>query len=237
MPPEKPSTQPAAGRLLAIGDVHGCTMQLDALWKAIAPTPADTIVFLGDYVDRGPDSKGVIDRLIEWKSGFNLVCLRGNHELMMQRSKEDRDERKIWLQVGGADTLASYSPVPGRMGKFEDVPPEHEEFLDSLVDYYESESAVFVHANLDASKPLDEQIEDELFWRPLDEPIELPSGKRVICGHTSQKSGKILDLKSTLCIDTYVYGGGSLTCLDVSSLHYWQANIIGKIVEADLPPR
>ena len=91
------------GRLLAIGDVHGCTVQLDALWEAIEPTPSDTIVFLGDYVDRGPDSKGVIDRLIDWKKTLALVCLRGNHELMMQRSKDDLTERRIWMQVGGAD--------------------------------------------------------------------------------------------------------------------------------------
>ena len=221
-------------RLLAIGDVHGCTVQLDALWEAIEPTPSDTIVFLGDYVDRGPDSKGVIDRLIEWKKSFTLVCLRGNHELMMQRSKDDLAERRIWMQVGGADCLASYSPTPGRMGKIDEVPDEHWKFLDELVDYYESERTVFIHANLDPAKSFDDQTEDDLFWRPLDEPISLANGKRVICGHTSQKSGRILDLGSTVCIDTHAYGGGMLTCLDCSNWHYWQANLLGKVSEGQL---
>jgi serine/threonine protein phosphatase 1 len=228
----------SSGRIVAFGDVHGSTLQLDALWYAITPTPADTFVFLGDYVDRGPDSKGVLDRLIEWSKAFRLVCLRGNHELMMVRSREDNEERKGWLNFGGAESLASYSPRPGRMGKLDDVPESHWDFLENgLVDYYETNRVVFAHAGLDPAKPLDGQTEVSLFWLPLGGPIELASGKVVVCGHTAQKSGTVLDLGSTVCIDTCVYGTGTLTCLDVTAWHGWRADLLGRVTEFDLPGR
>ena len=233
-----PNANTKTGRLLAIGDVHGCIMQLDALWIAIAPTQDDTVVFLGDYVDRGPDSKGVIDRLLEWKQTHKLVCLRGNHELMMVRSKDDLESRKMWMQFGGAETLASYSPRSGRMGGFDDVPESHWDFLENqLLDYYETSSTIFTHANLVPDQPLNEQAELWLFWESLTGPVAHESGKVFICGHTSQRSGKVLDLGTTICIDTYVYGGGTLTCLDVNARHIWQADILGRVVESDLPER
>lgn len=225
-------------RLLAIGDVHGCTQQLDALIETIRPTADDTVVFLGDYVDRGPDSKGVIDRLIAWKQTFKPICLRGNHELMMQRSRTSLSERRMWLAVGGSDCLASYSAVMGRMGRVDDVPAEHWDFLDrDLVDLYESDRTIFVHAGLSNDHPLKEQPEEVAFWDPLERAIGHSSGKTVIVGHTSQRSGAIWDLGDTICIDTFAHGGGNLTCLDVSTWHYWQANLIGRISEGDLPKR
>lgn len=226
------------GRLLAFGDVHGCTMQLDALWTAVKPTADDTIVFLGDYVDRGPDSKGVIDRLMEWRKTYKVICLRGNHELMMQRAKEDPEEKKLWMQVGGADCLASYSATPGRMGKMEDVPEEHWSFIeDSLADYFETDRAIFVHATVLPQLPLSEQQELELFWEQLTTPIQHFSGKIMICGHTAQKSGNILDLGSSICIDTCVYGTGKLTSLDVSTWQYWQADLLGRVKSDQLAAR
>ena len=110
-------------RTLAFGDIHGATANLDALLAAVAPTPDDWLIFLGDYVDRGPDSKGVLDRLIALKATHRVVCLRGNHELMMLQARADAGMRKMWLGVGGMQCLASYSPTPGKSGKFEDIPP------------------------------------------------------------------------------------------------------------------
>jgi serine/threonine protein phosphatase 1 len=225
-------------RLLAIGDIHGCTMQLDAIWDAVQPTPDDTIIFLGDYVDRGPDSKGVIDRLLEWKQQLPIVTLRGNHELMMLRSRESPADRRAWLQFGGNECLASYSPIPGRMGTFEHVPESHWEFLEKGIEnYHETEKFVFVHAGLDPAVALEEQIERYMQWEFLEQAIKLESKKTVIVGHTSQRSGEILDLDTTICIDTNVYGNGCLTCLDLNNWHYWQANILGRIREADLRKR
>ncbi|MBY0512714.1 MAG: serine/threonine protein phosphatase, partial [Gemmataceae bacterium] len=85
-------------RVLAIGDVHGCLEPLDALLDWVRPGPDDTVVTLGDYVDRGPDTKGVLDRLIGLKrEGLRLVCLRGNHELMMLAAREGRGDLRMWL--------------------------------------------------------------------------------------------------------------------------------------------
>src|SRR4051812_9915865 len=113
-------------RALAIGDVHGVSAALDALLTAVAPTPADRLVFLGDYVDRGPDTRGVLDRLIRLRTAFpNAVFLRGNHELMMTRARGDRSEARMWLSVGGTQALASY----GKGAGLDAVPAGHWEFL------------------------------------------------------------------------------------------------------------
>lgn len=222
-------------RTLAFGDIHGASIQLDALLAAVRPRPDDRLVFLGDYVDRGPDSRGVLDRLIEVRNVHpNAVFLRGNHELMMTRARKDRGEMRMWLSVGGAQALASYGQAPGRNGKLSDVPDEHWDFLEGCRDYFETHSHLFVHANLDPELPPDEQGELMLFWEFLTGPIRHVSGKTVICGHTSQKSGRVLDLGDTICIDTFAYGGGFLTCLDVGARHFWQADATGRLKEDDL---
>jgi serine/threonine protein phosphatase 1 len=228
-------------RTLAIGDVHGSATALDALLLAIAPAPADRLVFLGDYVDRGPDTRGVLDRLIRLRAKFpHAVFLRGNHEVMMTRSRNSSWERRMWLQVGGRETLESYSDAPGAGSRMDDVPLEHWEFLTRhLVDYYETETNLFVHACLAPNLPLDQQPEELLFWEFLSPrwAVPHPSGKRVICGHTSQKDGCVLDLGHTICIDTFIYGGGWLTALDVDSLRFWQADERGRVRDGHLDPR
>ena len=225
-------------RLLAVGDVHGCSLHLDALLASVRPTPRDRLVFLGDLVDRGPDSRGVLDRVLGLKSTLDVVCLRGNHEILMARARTDPVARKEWLSVGGAETLASYSPIPGRLADLAAIPETHWEFIeDGCVNYVETDSAILVHANLDPDVPVDEQNDLMLFWEFLAGPIRHASGKTVVCGHTSQKSGAIWDLGPTVCIDTAAYTGGKLTCLDVATWHYWQADLFGRISEGDLPER
>jgi serine/threonine protein phosphatase 1 len=225
-------------RTLAIGDIHGTSTALDALLAAVRPTPADRLVFLGDYVDRGPDTRGVLDRLLALRESHNCVFLRGNHELMMTRARHDRGEARMWLSVGGAQALASYAPLPRWNTSLADVPAEHWDFLDNgLADYFETDSHIFVHANLFPELPLEEQPEVMLFWEFLNHAIRHESGKTVICGHSSQRGGLPLDLDDTICIDTAAYRGGWLTCLDVNRLHYWQADSTGQVREADLPPR
>ena len=138
-------------RVLAIGDVHGCSFLLDDLLAWVAPAADDTVVTLGDYVDRGPDSRGVLDRLVRMKrEGKRLVCLRGNHELMMLDARGgDRGATADWLSVGGLQTLGSYGPSPGRTGTLVDVPAEHWDFLEyNLLDYFETGTHIFVHAGL-----------------------------------------------------------------------------------------
>lgn len=216
-------------RTLAIGDVHGCLGPLDDLLAWVAPTPADTVVTLGDYVDRGPDSRGVLDRLIALKrAGRRLVCLRGNHELMMLAARSgDRGAVKMWLGVGGAQALGSYG-TGGRSGTLADVPAEHWEFLDyNLLDYYETATHIFVHAGVYPDHEMDEQPDNVLYWEFLGDAMRHYSGKTVVCGHTSQKSGEPKVIPGAVCIDTYCHGGGWLTCLEAETGRYWQVSPAG----------
>src|SRR5262249_33858026 len=102
-----------AGRTIAIGDIHGCPDALAALIDAIAPSPEDTVVLLGDYIDRGPNSRGVLDRLIALARRCRLVPLLGNHEEALLDALRDKDSLRRWLTLGAADTLRSYGWVPG----------------------------------------------------------------------------------------------------------------------------
>ena len=221
-------------RVLAIGDVHGCLMPLNDLLAAVKPTPDDLLITLGDLVDRGPDSKGVIDWMIRLRaSGVKLVCLRGNHEIMMvEARKGGSSELRMWQSVGGLQTLGSYGTAPGRAGTLKDVPAEHWDFLENgLVDYHETERFIFVHAAVYTDHELDEQPDDMLFWEFLPAAMRHQSGKTVICGHTSQKSGEPKVIPGAVCIDTYAHGGGWLTCLEVETGRYWQANALGTVRE------
>ena len=218
-------------RTLAIGDVHGCLHALNDLLDWVKPTADDLLVTLGDYVDRGPDSKGVLDRLIELRrSGLRLVCLRGNHEIMMLTARlGGRGDRQTWLSVGGVQTLGSYGAAPGKSGTIENVPPEHWEFLDyNLLDYHETQTHIFVHAGVLSGFDMDDQPEDALYWNFLGDAMRHKSGKRVVCGHTSQKAGVPKVVPGAVCIDTYAHGGGWLTCLDAASGRYWQVNLLGR---------
>lgn len=217
-------------RLLAIGDIHGCLLQLNDLLNLVKPTPDDTVITLGDYVDRGPDSRGVLDRLIALKkSGMKLHCIRGNHEVLMLAARQGQGSRNMWFGVGGLQTLGSYGASPGRSGTIEDVPQEHWEFLEyNLLDYHEVEKHIFVHAGVYCDIDMDEQPDYRLYWEFLPEAMRHHSGKPVICGHTSQKSGEVKVIPGAVCIDTHGYGGGWLTCLDALSGKYWQVNFLGK---------
>ena len=107
-------------RTLAIGDIHGCLAHLDALLQTIAPTADDHLVFLGDYVDRGPDSAGVLKRIIRLTQTHRVTALMGNHEQMMLAARESHDKHMDWLLNGGDATLRSYGGVGGVL---RDVPP------------------------------------------------------------------------------------------------------------------
>jgi len=215
-------------RHLAIGDIHGCITALKALIDFVGLRPDDTIVTLGDYVDRGPDSRAVVDFVINLGKTHHLVPLRGNHEIMMLDSREKKSWLHAWMQYGGDATLLSYSPSPGVAGSFADIPESHMDFLENrLVSYYECETHFFVHANADADKPLMDQTDPSLYWRKYGDPKAHCSGKIMVCGHTAQQSGKPINNEHAICIDTWAHGGGWLSCLDVESGTIWQANESG----------
>ena len=213
-----------AGRTLAIGDIHGCDVAFHALLKALAIADDDTVVVLGDVIDRGPGSKQVIERLLRLKEDCRLVFILGNHEEMMLDGLADERVAQGWLQYGGAATLFSYGGDPRA------VPPEHLDFLRAGVNYWETDHELFIHANLDPTVPLDKQEVEWLRWTHLTGyELPHPSGKRIVCGHTPQRSGVPLAMPGWVCIDTFVCGGGWLTCLDVETNEYCQTNPAGNL--------
>ncbi|MEM9538379.1 MAG: metallophosphoesterase family protein [Cyanobacteria bacterium P01_E01_bin.42] len=96
------------GRTIAIGDIHGCAIAFDLLLDSIALQPEDTVITLGDYIDRGNDSKGVIDRLIALHKKGQLIPLKGNHEIMLLEARQSQEEERQWRKYGGEITLKSY---------------------------------------------------------------------------------------------------------------------------------
>ena len=215
-------------RHLAIGDIHGCLTALAALADFVPFRPDDRLITLGDYVNRGPDVCGVLYWLMNWKRAHQLVPLRGNHELMMLAARDSREDFRRFLEVGGEATLASYSPF-GDRGRLVDVPDVHWDFLDGeTLPYYETDTHFFVHANAYPDIPLEEQPDFMLYWERFDDPPPHDNGKIMVCGHTSQRSGLPLNLGHAVCIDTRVYAKGWLTCLDVGTGRYWQANQQGE---------
>ena len=218
-----------ADRVFAIGDVHGCSLALRAILDRIQPDAADTIVTLGDYIDRGPDARAVVNLITQFGSQYKVVALRGNHETMMLATRDRQRWLRPWLSYSGEATLQSYG------GTFDDVPDEHFEFLENgLVAYYECDTHFFVHANAETHLALEDQSDAALYWRKFGNPDRHCSGKIMVCGHTPQQSGVPLDNGNAVCIDTLAHGGGWLTCLDVSSGTYWQANETGETRQLEL---
>lgn len=209
--------------VFAIGDIHGCFDALKAVFKAAGVLPGDTVVFLGDYVSRGPDSAKVIRWILKKQSTYRFVTLRGNHEVMMLRARKGKKHFKEWLNYGGDTILKSYNIVK-ELGWDERIPDAHWGFLKETAKYWQLEEFVFVHAGLKPGLALEDQKNHTLFWRKFKNPEEYAPGIQVICGHTSRKNGKIADFGHTICLDTYAYGGQWLSCLNVHSGEYWQAN-------------
>ena len=169
---------PAGERLYAIGDIHGCSDLLDRLTASIGAEETGVavqtrLVFLGDYLDRGPDSRGVMDRLIALRETRpNTVFLKGNHEAVFLDFLDAPDETEDWLHWGGAETLESYGVVRpwsrpvAELGHEmrERLPESHLSFLRELATFYEAGDYFFVHAGVKPGVPLDKQDERDLLW-------------------------------------------------------------------------
>lgn len=212
-----------ANRTLAIGDVHGCHRALLTLVSLLSLTQDDTLVFLGDLVDRGPNSKEVLEEVISLRSSCNVIVLTGNHEEMMKNAISGQGLFNAWLEAGGAATLNSYG------GEIENIPSEHIRFIMSGSPFYETDTEIFVHANLESDISMPNQESVFLRWKHVggSEPPHV-SGKRVVCGHTAQTDGIPLIFDGWVCIDTYAHGGKWLTCLDVDSDRVIQTNENGE---------
>jgi serine/threonine protein phosphatase 1 len=215
------------GRTIAIGDIHGCATALAKLIEAVDPQPDDTIVTLGDYVDRGPRSRDVIDQLIALQSRCRLVPLLGNHDEAMLAAIAGEQTLQSWIMIGGNPTLESY----GYSGNNEVFPPEHIAFLKGCLSYFETASHFFVHANYDPRLALERQDLTVLRWVSLRDYNPGPhiSHKVAVVGHTAQPKGEYLYLGYLICIDTGCCYGDWLTALDVEHGQLWQANEQGEL--------
>ena len=219
-------------RYFAIGDIHGCSHALNVLLAIINPKPNDIIITLGDYINKGPDSRGVIERLIQISKTHKLIALKGNHELLLIRNRFHPLEYLIKNQLIGSETLLSYKQQEFSLSN---IPENHWHFLShTCLDSWENETHIFVHANLDPCLPLNQQPEEQLFWEKFISPSPHYSGKTMICGHTCQKSGKPVNLGYAICLDTWACGEGWLSCLDIYGGQIWQVNQQGQIKTANI---
>ena len=219
-------------RTLAIGDIHGCNLALANLLKAVQPTLGDRVVFLGDYIDRGPGTNDVIEILLRLDEHCQPIFLCGNHEVMMLEARKDPLKQQMWEGVGGMDTVLSYGVHTGE-DWVSAIPKAHWAFIEKTGRFLETETHIFVHAGLDQSVDMSEQPDWILFWGFFDGMRPHKSGKRVICGHTPQHS-KPADRGFAVCIDTGAVFGGWLTCLDTGSGKFWQTNEQGETREGKL---
>lgn len=221
-------------RELAIGDIHGCVRAFRTLLEILKPEQADTIVLLGDYWDRGPDSCGVIESILELNRRCTVIALAGNHEKMLLRARSEPETLGEWLRQGGDATLDSYSRH-GYAREIECIPAEHWKFLaEQTLDYWETENSIFVHASIHPELGLDEQPDFLLFWQPFTNPTIHKSGRQIICGHASQKSGMPAVFDRGICIDTWAHGGGWLTCFDTIQQTFIQSSESGEHRTFDL---
>ncbi len=198
----------------AIPDIHG---RLDLLEQALsrilehAGNRTARVVTLGDYVDRGPNARGVIEFLMQWSfPNLQLVALKGNHEVMMWEACNNLVEAEWWIKNGGSMTLASYGEiVPGVL--LRDVIPQHHlEWIAKLPAYFADPKRVFVHAGLDPRLPLNQQSERALLWRRYPKDSKSGHGSRhVVHGHHAEAGGPIVSPGRTN-LDTMAWKTGRL---------------------------
>lgn len=220
--------------LIAIGDIHGCAASLEALLEAIDPAENDHLLFIGDYIDRGPDSRGVIDQLIALDKTHECTFLRGNHEALMLNYL-DLGAFNLWRINGGITTMQSYISDDGSAVE---IPEEHEQFVRDTKLYYETNDYFFVHAGLKADLTIQENLDqfgEEVFlWeRGHLEASSFAWEKPVVCGHTPHADP--VDREKLLMIDTgCVYHDqpemGTLTAVRLPQRTYIE------VAYADAPP-
>ncbi len=214
-------------RTLAIGDIHGHLAALVNLLRFVELQPEDRIIFLGDYVDKGPDVKGVIELLRELAQNRNAVFLLGNHDEMMIDAYRDPLKVAVWECLGGNAPLASYGEGP-LAEVMEKVPASHRSFLEeTCLNYLETPEYIFVHGGIRPEMNPAEEEKERLLWTTLALAAPHYSGRTVVCGHSSQRSGRIADLGHTICIDTAITHAGWLSCLALGSFEYWQVKTDG----------
>lgn len=175
------------GRTIAIGDIHGCVKTLEQLLIKVSPTPDDTLIFLGDYIDRGPNSMGVIDYIIQLQEQYIIVCLRGNHEQMMLDASRDYQLFDLWVRNGGDATLRSFG-----VEHINKIPQKYVEWLEQLSYYFVTEKEIYVHAGINTNIPNPFSDIEAMMWiRSFEVNPKRIHNKYVIHGHTPTSMGNI----------------------------------------------
>jgi serine/threonine protein phosphatase 1 len=201
-------------RVFIIGDIHGCLDTLKRMLDKIQWQPnTDRLIFLGDYIDRGENSRGVVDYILGLgKISPRIQCLIGNHEAAFLDYLQGK-EKRLFLMNGGYQTLESYDADREPPGNHL-VPASHMDFYKSLETYLELEDYYVVHAGFRPGVPLPEQQFEDLIW--IRDPFIFSShdfGKRVIFGHTPFSEPLIVENK--IGLDTGAVYGNKLTCLEL----------------------
>jgi serine/threonine protein phosphatase 1 len=222
---------PDGVRIYAISDIHGCAHLLEQMLRVIDADVAHSRprhaieVYLGDYVDRGPDSRATLDLLIRRSRRGNTVFLKGNHEAFLDVVFRDPTRMTNWFQVGGMQTLISYGLSPSLHPDDEEqrelvrefaaaLPPQHLDFLQRLRLTFTCGDFFFVHAGVRPGIALSEQQEDDLLWiREKFLRSQKNFGKYVVHGHTPVRSAEVLSNRAN--IDTGAYATGNLTLLSI----------------------
>ena len=213
-------------RLIAIGDIHGEIDKLNNLLKKIDPKIGDTLVFLGDYIDRGKDSAAVVDRLLELKNDFvECIFLKGNHEQLFLQTLKTLSAEDVanCISNGGAETLKQYLTM--KKNDFEKF-KIHIKFFKSLENYYLTDEFLFVHAGISPYKPLEEQTEEEFLWI-RNEFIEYPTNipQKVIFGHTPFQEPYIESDKIGINLGCGIYDDAPLTAYICNENKFIQSDI------------
>ena len=201
-------------------DIHGMHHKLlDLLQRVPFRADRDTLVFLGDYIDRGPNSKEVVETILAlMDSGIRVICLRGNHECMLDDYLAAR-ETLLFLYNGGVATLKSYDQYPLSGGETV-LPDRHRSFLTHLQPYFEMDEFILVHAGLRPGIPLDQQEEEDLFWIRNEFIFsDYDFGKTVVFGHTPFSQPFIRPKR--IGIDTGAVYGNKLTCIRLPDIEFF----------------
>jgi serine/threonine protein phosphatase 1 len=216
-------------RIFAIGDIHGCLDELNILLESLVikanASKDDIFIFIGDYIDRGPNSAGVIERLLEWEINFpTSIFLCGNHEQFLIKTLLGNEvSAQSWLKNGAIESLQSWKINLADISSLETkLPKEHLDFfLDKLERYVISDDFIFVHAGINPSKSIFLQLDETIYW-VRDEFIhsDFNFGKRVIFGHTPVED--ILIQPNKIGIDTGCVYNGSLSAINLTEKILYQ---------------
>lgn len=239
-------------RKIAISDIHGCAETFRALLEQqVQLSPHDELYLLGDYVDRGPDSKGVLDHILQLKqAGYQVHCLKGNHEEMMYNAAHDPREVEMWLYNGGKETLLSFG-----LDSPDQLPATYLDFIQAMDFYHEVDKFILVHAGLNFTGPETTDREgDGFLWR-LHNPLtdresmlwirwwydhinwDWLRDRMIIHGHTPIETDDISEMFLALnedrvldidngCFAKYREGLGQLCAFDMTHRRlYFQENI------------